>query len=104
MYMGDYRIRDFLYNYNRHSKGERTNGVHSTDFKKGERTIGSDHMKTLCIICLYIYLITINENKNTDVLFMLLAQIKCIYIYPTTRRTCALIRRTSYRMLVQEIV
>ena len=43
MYMGDYRIRDFLYNFNRHSKGE--------------RTIGSDHMKTLCIIRLYIYLI-----------------------------------------------
>ena len=28
-------------------------------FKKGE--IGSDHMKTLCIIRLYIYLITMNE-------------------------------------------
>ena len=100
--MGDYRIRDFLYNFNRHSKEERTNGVH---FKKGERTIGSDHMKTLCIICLYIYLITINENNNTDVglLFMLLAQIKRIYTLPT-RRTCAPIRRTSYRMLVQEIV
>ena len=73
MYMGDYRIRDFLYNFNRHSKGERTNGVH---FKKGERTIGSDHMKTLCIIRLYIYLITTNENNNTDALFMLLAQMK----------------------------
>ena len=48
--------------------------------------------------------ITINEN-NTDVLFMLLAQIKRIYIYTLpSRRTCALIRHTSYRMLVQEIV
>ena len=73
MYMGDYRIRDFLYNFNRHSKGERTNGVH---FKKGERTIDPDHMKTLYIIRSYIYLITINENNNTDVLFMPLAQIK----------------------------
>ena len=36
MYMGDYRIRDFLYNFNRHSKGESADGVH---FKKGERTI-----------------------------------------------------------------
>ena len=88
-YLGDYRIRDFfLYKFNRHSKGERTNGVY---FKKGERTIGSDHMKTLCIMHLYISIyyyittititiyipyITINENNNTDVLFMLLAQIK----------------------------
>ena len=74
-YIGDYRIRDFLYNFNRHSKGERTNGVH---YKKWERTIGSDHMKTLCITSmrLYIYLITINENNNTNVLFMLLAQTK----------------------------
>ena len=101
MYTGDYRIRLFLYNFNRHSKGERPNGFH---FQKGERTIGSDYMKTLCIIRLYIYPITIKEN-NTDVLFMLLTQIKRMYRASLlTRRTCALIRHTSYRMLVQEIV
>ena len=61
MYMGDYRIRDFLYNFNRHSKGERTNGVH---YEKGERTIGSDHMKTLCIIRSYIYLISYYKSSS----------------------------------------